>query len=84
MGLFEKVENVKSRNDLIKFIFHLRMDLQNNHEKWENITLEDYLESMEAWLSDMDGSYLNNNQPIPIQPSWKTIADILYSSSMYE
>ncbi|MEH7300430.1 DUF7660 family protein [Neobacillus drentensis] len=84
MELNEKVENVKSREDLIKFISHLRMDLQNNRAEWENITLEDYFEAMEAWVNDMEGYYLNTNQPVPKQPSWKTIADILYASSMYE
>ena len=84
MELFERVENVKSKDDLIKFINHLRMDLKTNSAKWENITLEDYLEAMEAWVNDMDGYYLNTNQPIPKQPSWKTIADILYAASSYE
>ena len=84
MELYEKVDTVKSREDLISFIFHLRMDLKNNKEKWENITLEDYLEAMEAWIDDMEGYYLNTNQPLPKEPSWKTIADILIASSMYE
>ncbi|MEH7225003.1 hypothetical protein V7112_14435 [Bacillus sp. JJ1566] len=84
MELFEMVDNIKSREDLIKFINHLRMDLQNNRAEWENITLEDYLEAMEAWVNDMNGYYLNLNQPMPKQPSWKIIATILYASSAYE
>ncbi|MEH7749106.1 hypothetical protein V7659_29445 [Neobacillus drentensis] len=84
MELYEKVEKVKSREDLIKFIKHLRRDLQTNRVEWENITLEDYLEAMEAWVKDMEGYYSNTNQPVPIQPSWKTIADILFASSKYE
>ena len=84
MGLYERVENVKNRQDLIKFINHLRSDLQANKAEWENITLEDYLEAMEAWVNDMEGFYLNTNQPVPKHPSWKNFADILYASSMYE
>ncbi len=84
MELYEKVENIKSREDLIQFINHLRMDLKTNKDKWGNITLEDFLEAMEAWVNDMEGYYLNSNQPVPKQPSWKTIADILYASKMYE
>lgn len=84
MELYERVEKVKSRNDLIKFINHLRMDLKINKDDWENITLEDFLEAMEAWVNDMEGLYLNSNEPIPKQPSWKTISDMLYASSMYE
>ncbi|MFF5994320.1 hypothetical protein AAGS61_06135 [Lysinibacillus sp. KU-BSD001] len=48
MELDERVENINSREDLITFISHLRKDLQTNGAKWENITLEDYLEAMEA------------------------------------
>lgn len=84
MELNESAEDVKSREDLIKFINHLRRDLQTNKAEWENITLEDYLEAMEAWVNDMEGFYLNTDQPVPKQPSWKTFADILYASSMYE
>ncbi|MED4229384.1 hypothetical protein [Neobacillus cucumis] len=84
MELNKKVENVKSRADLIKFIHHLRMDLQTNKDEWENITLEDFLEAMDAWVNDIEGYYVNSNQSVPKQPSWKTIADILYASSMYE
>ena len=84
MELYERVENIKNREDLIKFIHHLRKDLQSNSAEWENITLEDYLEAMEAWINDMDGYYLNNNQIPPEQPTWKNIADILIASGMYE
>jgi len=84
MELYDKVEKVKSREDLIKLINHLRMDLQTNRDKWENITLEDYLEAMEAWVNDMDGYYLNTNQTMPKQPSWMIFAAILYASSMHE
>ncbi|WP_088011735.1 DUF7660 family protein [Gottfriedia acidiceleris] len=55
----EKIDGVNSREDLIRLIFDLRMDIQNNRGKWENITLENYLEAMEAWVNDMDGYYLN-------------------------
>ena len=83
MALYD-IDSVKSREDLINFIYHLRMDLKTNSEEWENITLENYLEAMERWITDMDGVYLNLNKPMPKQPSWKTIAQILYASSAYE
>ncbi len=84
MELYERVENIKSREDLIKFINYFRKDLQSNGAEWKNVTLEDYLEAMEAWVTDMDGYYVNNNEIPPKQPSWKIIADILIASSMYE
>jgi hypothetical protein len=84
MELYERAENVKSREDLFEFINHLRRDLQANKDEWENRTLEDYLEAMAAWICDMEGFYMSKNQPVPKQPTWKTFADILYASSMYE
>ncbi|MEH7452996.1 DUF7660 family protein [Gottfriedia acidiceleris] len=84
MELSEKIDGVKSREDLIRFIFDMRMDIRNNREKWENITLENYLEAMETWVNDMDGYYLNTKQTLPKQPTWKIIADLLYASSIYE
>lgn len=84
MELYEKVESVSNRKDLIAFVKYLRTDLETNRSKWENITIEDYLEAMEGWLTDMESYYSNTNQIMPNQPSWKTIADILYASSMYE
>lgn len=84
MELHKMVEVVENREDLIKFVNQLRMDLQNNKGEWANITLEDYLEAMETWINDMDGYYLNNNKILPKQPSWRNIAEILIASSMYE
>lgn len=84
MELYKKVEEVNTREDLIRFIKQLRMDLQTHNHEWENLTLEHYLEAMEAWASDMEGYYSNIDQPIPKQPSWKTIADMLYASRTYE
>lgn len=84
MQLNEWLEKVNSREDLIKFINLLRKDLQTNKDEWENITLEDFLEAMEAWITDIEGYYSNSNQPVPKLPSWRIVADILYASSKYE
>lgn len=77
MEIHELVNQVKSKEDLIYFLSQLRNDLNQNNRDWENQTLESYLEAMEAWLTD----YSN---PPPSQPTWKTFADILYASKIYE
>jgi len=53
MEIFETTSKINSKEDLIRFIRLLRRDLQINKDEWENITLEDYLEAIEAWLNDM-------------------------------
>lgn len=84
MELHDIVENVKTKEELIQFIHHLRKDLLANEEEWENVSLADYLDAMAAWMEDMDGYYKNTGQPIPEQASWKTLADILFAATMYE
>ncbi|MBP1996682.1 DUF7660 family protein [Paenibacillus eucommiae] len=84
MQLHDMVEQVKSKEDLIKFISALRNNLDTQIGDWENSTLERYFEAMEAWMNDMDSYYVNTNQLVPDQPTWKVFADILYASKIYE
>ena len=45
--------------------------------------LEGWL-SLAAWAEDMDGYYLNAGGPVPEQPTWKTLADMLLAARIYE
>ncbi len=42
------------------------------------------LSAMASWIEDMDGYYKNIGELLPQTPSWRTLADILYASKMYE
>lgn len=75
---------IKSRNDFIVFIQYLIDDFRENPENWENKTIPDYLEAMQSWIEDMDNYYINMKRPIPHDVDWKTFADILMASKMYE
>lgn len=76
MEIHEIIPHIQSKEDLIRFIFELRSDLDINKENWENPSLDRYLEAMEAWLTDTNEEFS--------QPSWKLFADILYASKIYE
>ncbi|MGG4450900.1 DUF7660 family protein [Brevibacillus porteri] len=79
MDLFEKCENVDSKDELIEFIKALRHDLQVKPEEWENLSLAAFLEAMESWMEDtIDMGYLSD------QPEWKSLAAILYMGKIYE
>ncbi|GAB1529183.1 MULTISPECIES: hypothetical protein [Brevibacillus] len=79
MDLFEKCNNVDSKDGLIQFIKALRHDLRNNPDEWENLSLDAFLESIEAWMEDTkDMGYLAD------QPEWKSLAAILYMWKIYE
>ncbi|MCM3735646.1 hypothetical protein M3215_07390 [Bacillus cytotoxicus] len=45
-------------------------------EEWENTTLEAYLESIEAWMTDTN--------MLSDKPNWKKFAQILLSGRFYE
>jgi hypothetical protein len=83
-NLDESAKNINNKNDLARFIQLLISDLKNNENEWENISLEDYLESMSAWLLDSDGLSLNLGEEMPKQPNWSTIGKILLAAKYYE
>jgi hypothetical protein len=76
MDIWEKCENVKTKNDFIMFVESLRSSLNTNEVERENVTLEAYLEAMEAWMTDTDR--------LSDSPSWKDFAVILLSGRFYE
>lgn len=82
--LFEKVNKVNTREDLTSFIGELITDYRNNIDRWENKTIEEYLEAMQGWIEDMDGYYQNIGKPMPENSNWNVFANILFASSMYE
>lgn len=75
---------IHSREDFVAFVKALSQDLRDNPASWENANLERYLEALGAWVEDMDGYYLNQGKPLPQQPDWKVIADMLMAAKKYE
>lgn len=84
MKLDERVAAVATKQDLANFVGALRKDLESQSGNWENPTLERFLEAMQAWIEDSDGYYLNMGQPVPLEPKWRTFAEILIASRVYE
>lgn len=70
-------DQVKSKQDAIRFIQELISDFIENKEAWENIELSDYLESMQAWLADSDDAVLNANK-------WELLCNVLEAPKFYE
>jgi hypothetical protein len=84
MELHERVNKIKTKQDLSQFVGALRADLATHPERWENPTLERFLEAMEGWIEDMESYYKNSGQPPADPPTWKTFGDILMAATMYE
>lgn len=78
------VASVRSREDLATFVLALRQDLLANRAEWENPTLEQFLEALAAWCTDMPGYFLNRGVEQPEQPDWNLVARMLMAASIYE
>jgi len=84
MSEINNADQVVSKEDFVAFLGSLLQDLINNPAKWENNTLDRYLEAMQAWTVDMNGYYRNMGLPIPENVSWNVFAKILSAAVVYE
>ena len=76
---------VTNRESFKEFVELLLIDYKENNDNWENNRLDSFLEAMHAFAGDLDG-YYKNNQPAydSEKPSWRTFADIIRGSVVYE
>ena len=76
---------IHSRQDFVAFLNHLLLDYQRNGKEWENQNLGDFLESLAAYATDIDGYYQNMSLPVDADsPSWRVFADMLRGATIYE
>lgn len=75
---------VRSRDELAQFVRGMAADLAERPETWENADLGRFLEAMSAWIDSMDAYYRNIGEPIPTQPDWRTLAEILGAARINE
>ncbi|MCY9669210.1 hypothetical protein M5X11_30525 [Paenibacillus alginolyticus] len=69
--------DVSSKDELVAFLHTLRHDLTDNASRWENQTLESFLEAMAAWLNDSDDANAKT-------PTWSLLATSLLAGKAYE
>lgn len=84
MSVHEEIRTVKTKEDFINFLGKLATDKKNNPVEWENKTIENYLESIQSWIEDMDGYYENNNIEVPKNIDWNFFATVFYVGKIYE
>jgi hypothetical protein len=77
-------DSVSNHKQLQAFINQLRDDLAADPDSWESITLDDYLEAIEAWLHDLEGLYANLGKPWPPRATWEFMAALLVAGKVYE
>jgi hypothetical protein len=84
MTLNDQARAIQSRGDFVCFVRALLQDLDRDPGQWENLDLRSYLDALAAWVEDMDGYYQNKGEPVPEQPSWKVLGNILLAAKFYE
>jgi len=78
------INNVKTKEDFIKFIHELREDKEKKDVEWENKDISTYLEGVCSWVEDMEGFFDNMNLEIPKDINWSFIATLFYVGKIYE
>lgn len=84
MQLNNQVASITNKAELAEFISKLKTHATEHPTDWINISLVDFLDALSGWVDDMDGYYLNNQLPVPEQPTWMTIAEMLLAAKSYE
>ena len=80
----DKIDGIKTREDLVRFIQELRAAYTNKSFTWDNNNLDSFLDALAAWTHDMDGYYKHKGMEPPKEPTWRTFADMLMAATMYE
>lgn len=84
MSFEARAEQPMARGELAGFLIQLADSLVEEPEVWENDSLATFLRAWSAWLSDMDGYFVNRGEPVPEEPSWQLIAQMLLAARVYE
>ena len=84
MELYKEIDNVKTKEDFVKFLGLVAKDNIYKQKEWENKTIPEYLESIQSWIEDMDGYYKNNFLEVPTNVNWGFLATVFYVGKIYE
>jgi hypothetical protein len=81
---FERVANIRTKEDLADFVGEFREGLELAPEEWENPDLGRFLAAMEAWIRSIDMYAKNSGDIDATKPDWSTFAKILCAAKFYE
>lgn len=84
MVLEHRVSGPLTREELVSFLDQLADSYLDEPERWENADLVSFLRAWSAWLDDMDGYFVSRGEPVPSEPSWQLVAQMLLAARVYE
>jgi hypothetical protein len=80
----ERVNEIRTKEDLAAFIQEISEDLSTAPDEWENPDLGRFLSAMAAWVEAIDFYAKNTGDNEVLTPSWKTFAKMLCAAKTYE
>ena len=81
MDVFNQIKNVTDMESFVQFLNNLAQDYKDNHNEWKNLSIDDYLKSIAAWIDDWTD--LHGNEEFE-QLDFKELAKIIYMGKIYE
>jgi hypothetical protein len=81
MELFDRIENVTDTESFTSFLDALSQDFKDNHDDWQNQSIDDYLMSIASWIEDWENSHDNDEFE---HIGFKELAKIFYVGKIYE
>lgn len=80
MEIWDHMDAVRTREDLIKFVSLLRKEFTDGEDMSENLTLADYLKALAALIRDSE----EENPDLKVGPTWHELAAFLFYARTYE
>lgn len=75
---------VRSRDDFVRYLAGLVQEISAQQQKVENVSTEDFLEALAAWIADMDGYFANQGAESPGEATWQLMAMAITAGLVYE
>lgn len=72
----ENIESIHTVDDFVAFLKAMENDYKMNKGEWKNISLDDYFESISAWIVD--------TQHCDDKLDFSAMAKMLYMGKIYE
>lgn len=80
MEIWDHMDSVRTREDLIKFLSLLREDSATRQDETENLTLDDYLKALAVLIHDCE----EEDPDSKAGPTWHELAAFLFYARTYE
>jgi hypothetical protein len=80
----ELIDSINTKDDFIKFLNVILDNYTSLSVDWENKSLFEFIEAFKAVTGSIDNYYQSEGVNSKNEPSWRTVAKMLWVSTVYE